>query len=183
MARGRPSKKGLIASAAQRLFNKAGYQGTSIDQVVVEAQVSKPTVYSNYSSKLLLWQEVLQSVIDANQKELEEQLDMLVSTKTPFAQGWVSIWGNWVDSQDRLAVYRIHWGESHKLTDDELALFKTFETHLESALVNWMAFHNVPEEKFFTLNAVAKESCLIRRLSKYDRSDSCQLLKTVELLA
>ncbi|WP_157487876.1 TetR/AcrR family transcriptional regulator, partial [Grimontia celer] len=67
MARGRPSKKGLIAETALTLFQVLGYQATSIDQVVLEAGVSKPTVYSNYPSKLSLWQEVLRQIIERSE--------------------------------------------------------------------------------------------------------------------
>ena len=74
MARGRPSKKGLIADAALNLFQVAGYQGTSIDQVVLEAGVSKPTVYSNYPSKQLLWQEVLKQIIERSKARIVSTL-------------------------------------------------------------------------------------------------------------
>ncbi|ADZ92106.1 TetR/AcrR family transcriptional regulator [Marinomonas mediterranea] len=182
MARGRPSKKGLIAEAAQRLFNQSGYQGTSIDQVVVEAKVSKPTVYSNYASKLLLWQEVLQSVIDANQTEFKVLLDDLITNKVTFAEGWINIWQSWVESQNRMVVYRIHWGESHKLTEAEFELFKIFESQLKSVLIAWMEYHQIPKEAFFPLNSMTKEACLIRKLSQCDALEPLYLLELIESL-
>ena len=161
MARGRPSKKGLIASAASNLFRVSGYQGTSIDQVVVEAGVSKPTVYSNFPSKLLLWQEVLSLLIASSEQELQALTDELERSNVRFTEGWVSLWQTWVTNQDRLAAYRIHWGEQHKLTGAEQDLFRSLEALLIHHLKRWMSHFSIAESKFFTLMAVSREACLI----------------------
>ncbi len=71
MARGRPSKKSHIIDTALTLFSRLGYQGTSIDQVVVTAAVSKPTVYSNFSSKQILWNQALERIIETAKRDLE----------------------------------------------------------------------------------------------------------------
>lgn len=161
MARGRPSKKGLIAEAALRLFKVAGYQGTSIDQVVLEAAVSKPTVYSNYPSKLLLWQEVLRQIITRSRSQLEQLELSLKDRSVSFAEGWSNIWQTWSAADDRLAAYRIHWGEQHKLSRDEQLLFDSLEAALVSCLQRWSAHHQLPESQFFTLFAVSREACLL----------------------
>lgn len=181
MARGRPSKKGEIAQAALRLFKVAGYQGTTIDQVVIEAGVSKPTVYSNYPSKLLLWQEVLNLIIESSEQEFVQLLSTLERENSGFAKGWVALWQNWVKSQDRLAVYRIHWGESHKLTDAEQSLFTRFESLLKTKLEAWMAHCSIPQGRYFALNAVAREACLISALSPVT-CDDVELLGVIEAL-
>lgn len=166
MARGRPSKKGLIASAASSLFRVSGYQGTSIDQVVATAGVSKPTVYSNFPSKLLLWQEVLSLLIVASDTELEVLTESLKQSEVDFIAGWIRIWCAWSDSSDRLAAYRIHWGESHKLTRDEHQLFGDFERVLIKHLSNWMVLHQVSDIVFPQLMALSREACLISKLAQ-----------------
>ncbi len=166
MARGRPSKKGLIATAASSLFRVSGYQGTSIDQVVATAEVSKPTVYSNFPSKLLLWQEVLRLLISASDTELHALRESLAASGSSFTEGWIRLWHAWADNPDRIAAYRIHWGEAHKLTEDEQLLFKRLEEVLIQHLSHWMKQHQIPEVLFPQLMALSREACLISKLAE-----------------
>ncbi|WP_417503691.1 TetR/AcrR family transcriptional regulator [Marinomonas gallaica] len=179
MARGRPSKKGLIAETALTLFQVLGYQATSIDQVVLEAGVSKPTVYSNYPSKLSLWQEVLRQIIERSEFALSDTLDTLKANDVGFYNGWRAIWLTWIDTPDRLAVYRIHWGESHKFTEQEQVYFEQFESLLSCQLRQWMTLHNIASEHFFVLNAVSKEALLMPAVTHRDGKceDFVQLIK------
>ncbi|SBS30430.1 HTH-type transcriptional repressor ComR [Marinomonas aquimarina] len=181
MARGRPSKKGLIADAALNLFKVAGYQGTSIDQVVLEAAVSKPTVYSNFPSKLLLWQEVLRQIIARSEQQLVALEHSLKQESADFSYGWVAIWQAWSDADDRLAAYRIHWGEQHKLSAEEQAMFEVLEQHLANTLARWMAYHNVAAEQHFTLFAVSREACLLPAIANRP-SDCADLGQLIEQL-
>lgn len=166
MARGRPSKKGLIAEAASNLFRVSGYQGTSIDQVVIEAGVSKPTVYSNFPSKLLLWQEVLMLLIAETERELDAKATALKVSETSFTKGWMALWEQWVASADRIAAYRIHWGERHKLTDVEHGLFHSLEELLVAHLSAWLNAFELSNANFYALVAVSREAYLIPALSK-----------------
>ena len=74
MARGRPSKRQHIIDTAQSLFAELGYQGTSIDLVVQTAAVSKPTVYSNFPTKQVLWASVLEQVSEHSREALQEHV-------------------------------------------------------------------------------------------------------------
>ena len=109
MARGRPSKKAHIIETALTLFSRLGYQGTSIDQVVVAAEVSKPTVYSNFSSKQILWHQALERMLETAKQDLSN-LDN--QNKAPIEQ-WLNLWQLWLADKNRLAVYRSILGESH----------------------------------------------------------------------
>lgn len=182
MARGRPSKKGLIADAALSLFKVAGYQGTSIDQVVLEAAVSKPTVYSNYPSKLLLWQEVLRQIITRSTAQLEQLELSLQNSSATFAEGWATIWQTWSAADDRLAAYRIHWGEQYKLSRDEQLLFDSLEAELVSSLKRWLAYHQLSESHFFTLFSVSREACLLPAIANRP-SDCKNLVQLIETLS
>ncbi|MFT2110951.1 TetR/AcrR family transcriptional regulator [Marinomonas sp. 2405UD68-3] len=130
MTRGRPSKKLEIAACAKSLFQKQGYQGTSIDQVVVLSGVSKPTVYSNFSSKQVLWVEVMKQVIASAAIDMQS----LESTDDDFLSQWIATWEKWQASSERLSLYRIILGESVKMEEEALVLFSNFETVLNSRL-------------------------------------------------
>lgn len=171
MARGRPSKKGLIADAALNLFQVAGYQGTSIDQVVLEAGVSKPTVYSNYPSKQLLWQEVLKQIIERSKAELDGLITQHEQCSDVFSQGWIDIWQHWSNAKDRLAAYRIHWGEPHKFSEEDSTLFAQLELSLIQTLQRWMAIHAVSDSHFFVLFAISREAFLLPKINPC-RNDS-----------
>lgn len=52
-------KSDIVLEAAERVFLREGFAATSMDQVAEEAGVSKRTVYSNFSSKELLFAAVI----------------------------------------------------------------------------------------------------------------------------
>lgn len=161
MARGRPSKKTHIVEAACGLFTLQGYQSTSIDQVVVTAGVSKPTVYSNFPTKLVLWETALILLTEQAYDEMQKILVRLQTKKNlTLISGWILLWEAWVNKAERLAVYRILLGEQHKMAPSTFALFAEFEAVLESTLLAWIAEFSVSPMNFFTLKAVSKEALL-----------------------
>lgn len=161
MARGRPSKKAHIVEAAGGLFTQQGYQSTSIDQVVATAGVSKPTVYSNFPTKLVLWETALILLTEQAHDEMQKILVRLQTKKNlTLISGWILLWETWVNKVERLAVYRILLGEQHKMAPSTFALFAEFEAVLESTLLAWIAEFSVSPMNFFTLKAVSKEALL-----------------------
>ncbi len=130
MARGRPSKKLEIATCAKTIFQKQGYQGTSIDQVVALSGVSKPTVYSNFASKQTLWLEVMKQVIASSEADIQS----VECKRENFLTGWIEVWEKWHESAERLCLYRILLGESKKMEKEAVALFSEFEFVLSSKL-------------------------------------------------
>ncbi|REG86552.1 TetR/AcrR family transcriptional regulator [Marinomonas pollencensis] len=174
MARGRPSKKGEIVSAATELFTQKGYQGTSVDQVVVTAAVSKPTVYSNFPTKLVLWESVLEAIIEQANTEMSQALvaqQNHVSSSSELnsvISGWISLWKVWSSRSERLAVYRILLGEQHKMAATTVSLFAQFEAVLEKVLLAWLEAHQMPVTHFFALKAISKEALLTPTLLHQD---------------
>lgn len=161
MARGRPSKKVHIVEVACGLFSKQGYQSTSIDQVVAAAEVSKPTVYSNFPTKLVLWESALALLTQRAEAEMEAALTKLQQDEEQgFFSGWLSLWELWVSKQERLAVYRVFMGEQHKMADSSGLLFTQFEAVFTTTLQAWLIESKMPLEKFFILQAVTKEYLL-----------------------
>jgi AcrR family transcriptional regulator len=61
---GRPKdmeKRGAILAAAQKLFTRSGFEGTSMDAIAQAAGVSKLTVYSHFGDKDSLFREAAQT--------------------------------------------------------------------------------------------------------------------------
>ena len=176
MARGRPSKKDHIVKVASVLFNEQGYQSTSIDQVVLEAAVSKPTVYSNFPAKLVLWENVLTLLTEQAQQEMKARLDTLqVKTEITLITGWITLWEEWVNKPERLAVYRILLGEQHKMASSTFVLFSEFETVLETTLMAWIDRFSVSPMNFFALKAVSKEALLMPALFNQKKMEKKEL--------
>ena len=183
MARGRPSKKAHIVEAACGLFTQQGYQSTSIDQVVVTAGVSKPTVYSNFPTKLVLWETALTLLTEQAQDEMQKVLVHLQKKKNlTLISGWISLWEAWVKKAERLAVYRILLGEQHKMAPSTFALFTEFEAVLESALLAWIAEFSVSPMNLFALKAVSKEALLMPALMKQDREIDDEIFEYLDYI-
>jgi TetR/AcrR family transcriptional regulator, mexJK operon transcriptional repressor len=59
------SKRKAILQAAMNVFLNRGYLGTSMDEIAALAQVSKQTVYKQFSNKESLFVEIVTSMTDA----------------------------------------------------------------------------------------------------------------------
>lgn len=71
------AKRDQIRQAAQRLFLRDGYAGTSTDALVEEAGISKQTLYAYYPSKEALLADILEHLIrrvaDARDRRLRAE--------------------------------------------------------------------------------------------------------------
>lgn len=182
MARGRPSKKAQIIEAACELFITQGYQGTSIDQVVAAAAVSKPTVYSNFATKLTLWEAVLSDIIQRAEQDLDAQLTQLTEhNEQDVLSGWLALWHTWCAQPERLATYRILLGEQYKMQASTVALFAQFEETLQRQLAAWLKAANGPEEALFALTAITKEALLTPALLQQETLDSSLLQNSLKV--
>ncbi|RYZ93155.1 MAG: TetR family transcriptional regulator [Moraxellaceae bacterium] len=57
-------KRMQILDAAEELFHSVGVDNTSMDQLALQAQVSKRTVYNHFATKDVLFQAILQRMFD-----------------------------------------------------------------------------------------------------------------------
>ena len=55
---------GSILDAATSAFLRAGYLGTSMDQIATQAGASKQTVYKQFSDKESLFREIVTTTVD-----------------------------------------------------------------------------------------------------------------------
>jgi len=164
MARGRPSKKQLILDTARKLFAQTGYQGTSIDLVVKQAAVSKPTVYNNFPTK----QALLRALMEALLIEAEAFRNALwQDSKLSPSDGIIEVFEHIANTPEFLAVYRISYGERHKLEKDTYQLFKQFDATLITDYQRMLAQQNVTlsETGFISVMGICREGILIPALS------------------
>lgn len=160
MARGRPSKKQQIVQAAAQLFSEQGYQGTSIDQVVAAAAVSKPTVYSNFPSKQVLWEEVLQAIWQQAQA-------IHISDEPNWFDAWAKFCAEWFGDVQRLAAYRVMLGEPYKMDETAQATFTQLKSHVAQQLNALLSRYDVSvsEHQEMLLIAVTHETWLMPQMA------------------
>lgn len=183
MARGRPSKKDHIVEAACVLFTKQGYQSTSIEQVIAQAEVSKPTVYSNFPTKLALWESVLLSITERAKAEMYTTLARLQSNEEiDFLSGWLALWEVWAKEQERLAIYRVQLGERHKMADTTMGLFEEFDGIFDSALQSWVLGFSELNVPYFIFKSVTKEAILTPALFNQDKMVSDEFIPQLRSL-
>ena len=65
-------KEDVILKAAKKLISKFGYKKVSMDEIALEAGVTKKTVYSYFSSKEELLNALIRNELERMRKELEE---------------------------------------------------------------------------------------------------------------
>ena len=65
-------RKGIL-SAATKVFKKRGYQDTAMDDIALEAGITKPTIYQYFSSK----EELFYSSLKPTFESLKEELSVL----------------------------------------------------------------------------------------------------------
>ncbi len=163
MARGRPSKKQHILENARQLFAELGYQGTSIDLVVQQAGVSKPTVYNNFPTKqhlLLALAELMLAEISAARETIGAELDPVAAA--------ISAYRQLAGREDWLALLRIGYGERHKL-DGEVYQYLQ---QLDDALLAWLqqrfarAQRPLTTQQLYCFNAICREAVITPQLTR-----------------
>lgn len=145
MARGRPSKKQHIIDTAGLLFSELGYQATSIDVVVQTAGVSKPTVYNNFPSKLVLLHEWLiqqsKSILSMSLFDIAKLTSMQKVPQFSEKSGGQAVkilidgYTALVEETAYIPAYRICIGESQKLNRDVVAVFNRLDFELDQKAI------------------------------------------------
>ena len=78
-------KSQQIVETARRLFLERGYNATSVDDIALEAGVSKTTVYNNFDDKETLFAAVVEGVTSGASRILKT-LDEALATEADLAQ-------------------------------------------------------------------------------------------------
>ena len=164
MARGRPSKKQVILDAARQLFAASGYQGTSIDLVVQTAGVSKPTVYNNFPTKQALLIALLEELLLEAQAQRQPILE---DDGLSSAAALLAVFRQLAAAPEYLAVYRMCYGERHKLDEVTYQLCAGFDQALQADCKALLQAQPNDQRECVALVAIAicREALLIPALS------------------
>ena len=76
----RPSRREHIINIAIRLFREHGFHSTSIDKIIIEAEVSKKTLYNHFRSKDELILAVLRNYDSIFRNDFVKQVEKLGKT-------------------------------------------------------------------------------------------------------
>ncbi len=109
-------KRMQILDAAEELFHSMGVENTSMDQLALQAQVSKRTVYNHFATKDVLFQAILQRMFE----KLAHGSEMRFDTSSPIEQ------------------------QLHQIAEDEVAMLSS-EAFLRVAKIAIMQVMQRPE--------------------------------------
>ena len=101
-----PAKRAAILEAAQRLFMRNGYDGSSMDAIAAEAGVSKLTVYSHFTDKETLFSFAVKSRCEQQVPELLFEL----AEGMPIEQVLLNIGRNFhqlINSAESIELHRV----------------------------------------------------------------------------
>lgn len=82
------STKTALLDSARELFTQHGYAGTSLDEVVAAARVTKGALYHHFPSKLALFESVFLDVQDATSREVSEAI---ATSKDPWERAQIGL--------------------------------------------------------------------------------------------
>lgn len=82
------STKRALLDNATALFTDHGYAGTSLDEVVAAARVTKGALYHHFPSKLALFESVFDRVQDSTTREVEKAIS---ASKDPWERAQIGL--------------------------------------------------------------------------------------------
>ena len=80
MSKRKTDSRERILEAAYDLFFRQGYQATSVDQIIAQAGLTKPTVYAHFPTKEVLCVEYLK---ERRRRVIQEQRSAIRAAETP----------------------------------------------------------------------------------------------------
>jgi AcrR family transcriptional regulator len=109
-------KQEAILQGAVRIFLRSGYDGTSMDRVAVEAEVSKQTIYSHFRDKEGLFKALMERMTI---RRFQQEFHMATLEGDPevllrqFAEAYLSK----IVDEEYVAVFRLILAESSRFPD------------------------------------------------------------------
>ena len=134
-------KRQAITEAATALFLERGYLGTSVDQIALHAEVSKPTVYRFFADKEQLLTEIVLGSLDRRGNPFRTELAALAQTNDLSAdlrnlgREYIKI----VTQPTGLALRRLVVGASHQLPELAKAYYDRAQEQTLAALAKVFA--------------------------------------------
>jgi AcrR family transcriptional regulator len=121
MTRQRATTTTDVVAAAARVFQSKGYRNSTIDDICLEAGISRPTVYKYIESKAWLLDQMVALVTE----ELGERLEELQNGPLPPREKIRQLVRLHIESATSKRVYyNIVFGEQQELSERSLAAFR-----------------------------------------------------------
>ncbi|TPW13539.1 MAG: transcriptional regulator, partial [Halothiobacillaceae bacterium] len=140
----RAQTRAKIIQAAKKLFDKQGFEATSVDQIVARANVAKGTFYQYYETKV----EVLADVTrDEGAEKSRQALESVVNgaAALPVLEDYLVALCQWFERHEKVA---------------EALIFASFKTRCDEAYVEP---HRYTRTFLFELMRLAQQQGVIRR--------------------
>jgi AcrR family transcriptional regulator len=125
---GQSDKKSSIKRAALKLFLKAGYEGTSVDEIAAEAGVAKQTVYSHFRDKESLFRTIVGDLANSLETPNLSNSDREKLTCRQYLEQIAASYFGQLDSREYHSFLRLIVAESVKFPGlSELYVYKVVE--------------------------------------------------------
>lgn len=98
-------KRQLVLQAATELFLSQGFDGTNMDQIAINAQVSKQTVYSHFGGKEALFMAVIES--KCQQHDITEDLFSLDLPVRDVLESLAQHYTDLILSEEAIRLHRV----------------------------------------------------------------------------
>lgn len=123
MARQRSTTTADIVDAAARVFQAKGYRSSTIDDICLEAGISRPTIYKYIQSKPWLLDQMVAHVTE----ELSEKLqDLLTSELAPREKIRAVVNLHIESATSKRVYYATVWSEQPELSQQALRSFRAW---------------------------------------------------------
>ena len=131
----RLDKQSRIMGAALKVFAKAGFSGASMDMIAAEAELSKPTLYNHFSSKEVLFQNMMAVQRDVIMLGFNAAPDKgLVAQLLAFAWSY----SNTVMNPEFLSLARLIIGEAQRFPNVGRDYLQSGPDHVLSGLMAFL---------------------------------------------
>lgn len=124
MARQRATTTPAIVAAAARVFQTKGYRNSTIDDICLEAGISRPTIYQYIENKPWLLAQMVRLITE----ELGEKLAELLRSPlmTPREKIWAVVKLHIESATTKRVYYATVWGEQPELSESALLMFRAW---------------------------------------------------------
>lgn len=150
----RASKRDHIVTQATALFLDQGFKGTSVDAVITDCAVSKPTVYKHFPDKTIL----MTAVVD---HWLADRPAVTLDAKT-LSTFWQELTDYWWTTE-HMAMYRLVIAEGWRFAPAAKRFWQEFDQPWQDAAAAWLTAH-APNSAACHIESVGAE--LWRRLRR-----------------
>jgi AcrR family transcriptional regulator len=134
----RSAKLGDILAAATKLFMERGFGDTSMDEVALQANVSKRTIYDKFANKQALFAEVIQSLC-----EKITMPEILILAEDDDIESVLNRFGVWfltqIYSRDQVSLFQTVINDSRRFPEIGEMMFYGPIRRTQEAVANYLA--------------------------------------------